>query len=85
MEQTYTGGNSEDFLYVQIHDYTAGGEVVTLTYGDGPPRQTWLEGVSVDLSSRHGHTIEVIFKAFNGDATYPANFWVDDVSLRITQ
>jgi hypothetical protein len=84
VEQTYTGGGSEDFLYVQIHDYTTGEVLTPSTYGDGPPRRTWINGVPVDLSSRHGHTIEVIFRAFNGDATYPANFWVDDVSVQIT-
>ncbi|CAG1014819.1 hypothetical protein ANRL4_05319 [Anaerolineae bacterium] len=84
VEQTYTAAVYVDYLYVQIHDYTTG-EVVTLrTYDDRPPRHSWVTGADIDLSSRRGHNVEVIFKAFNSDSIYPTHFWVDDVSLRIT-
>jgi hypothetical protein len=85
VEQWYTGAFYVDQLDVQIHDYTTG-EVVTLrSYDDRPPRHAWIVGDAIDLSARRGHNVAVMFKAFNSDAVYPTQFWIDDVSVQIVR
>lgn len=85
VEQTYTQPFYYDFLYIKIHDYQTGQEVDLLPYphDDRPPRGVWITTDKFDLSSWRGRSIGIIFKAFNSDAVYPSNFWVDDVSLSI--
>jgi hypothetical protein len=84
VEQSYSQPIYQDYLYAQVHDY-ATGEVVTLTTRDDrPPRGTWI-GNGIDLTSRRGHNVEIIFKASNNSDLWPAHFWIDDVSVQISQ
>ena len=74
----------DDRLDVQLRDST-GATVLTTMYTlfDGDANSTWVQE-TLSASSYAGQTIQIAFVA-DTDASYPTNFFIDDVSIIANQ
>jgi len=73
-----------DCFYIEIVDLTSGQTHWLATQNDNEPGEVWnyRRHNLLNIPNIAGHTIKVSFRVRN-DQTYPATFWLDDVSLQI--
>lgn len=72
-----------DSLHIRIRDASGGSPVTLETLTNLSPKGNWYSS-QFNLSAYAGQTIQVSFEAAN-DYLLPTHFWIENVSLNVTQ